>query len=184
MQQALQDNEQKAQEINTKYVQNINRLQKKNDSLLVVIKSHKVSLMLSNQKVLQLEDKVNRLAGRVVKESDTSKQKIAESDSLGTAASVLIAQEVNRDSLCEGEVGALTVLVQQKDTAIGNCEEGYAGMKQVADSALQQEQNALTQLKQLDKKLKRRTAQSRLLSGALLILTGVSATLFLSHYQK
>ena len=184
MQQALQVNEKKAQAISQNYTLEMAQLKKQNDSLLKVVQSHRAALMLSDQKVFQLEDKVSALASKAKKEPDTLKRKVSDLDSLGIEASVLVSQEAERDSLCEGEVSDLNALVGEKDSALADCQSTYISMKQVADSSLQQQQNALTEIKGLNKQLKRKAVQSRLLSAGLLILTGVAATLYLSHQPQ
>jgi DNA polymerase II small subunit/DNA polymerase delta subunit B len=184
MQQALQVNEKKAQAISQTYTSEMTQLKKQNDSLLKVVQTHRAALMLSDQKVFQLEDKVSQLADKVKKEPDTAKGKVSDLDTLGTEASVLVSQEVKRDSLCEGEVADLNALVKEKDSALSDCQNSYISMRQVADSYMQQQQNAILQIKGLNKQLKRKAVQSRLLSAGLLILTGVAATLYLSHSSQ
>jgi DNA polymerase II small subunit/DNA polymerase delta subunit B len=181
MQQALQVNEKKAQAISQNYTLEMSQLKKQNDSLLKVVQSRRAALMLSDQKVFQLEDKVRELANKVQAEPDTTKEKVSDLDSLGIEASVLVSQEAERDSLCEGEVSDLNALVKEKDSALEDCQNSYISMRQVADSSLQQQQNAILQIKGLNKQLKKKAVQSRLLSAGILIITGVAATLYLSH---
>jgi len=181
MQQVLKSEQKQVQVVNTNYMQDMKKLKQQNDSLLHVVKVHKAALMVSDQKVFQLEDKVSELANKVKKEPDTAKGKVSDLDTLGNEASVLVLQEANRDSLCEGEVSDLNALVKEKDSALSNCQSSFISMRQVADSSLQQQQNSILEIQGLNKQLKRRAVQSRLLSAGILLLTGVAATLYLSH---
>ncbi len=181
LQQQLKNDQGRIDAINKGYTLDMKKLQKKNDSLMQVVSSNKASLRLSDQKVSQLERKVSRLADTLNKEPDTVKSKIALGDSLGKDAIVLISQEAQRDSLCEKQVSDLSLVVNEKDSALTDCQDSYMSMKQAADTALQQQQGMILQIKGLNKQLKRKTAQSRFLSAGFLILTGIAATLYLSH---
>ncbi|MDE2026804.1 MAG: hypothetical protein KGJ07_10055 [Patescibacteria group bacterium] len=181
LQQQLKNDQGRIDAINKGYTLDMKKLQKKNDSLMQVVSFNKASLKLSDQKVSQLERKVSRLADTLNKEPDTLKSKIALGDSLGKDAIVLISQEAQRDSLCEKQVSDLSLAVNEKDSALADCQGSYISMKQAADTALQQQQGMILQIKGLNKQLKRKTAQSRLLSAGFLILTGIAATLYLSH---
>ena len=181
LQQQLKNDQGRIDAINKVYTLDMKKLQKKNDSLLQVVQLNKASLTLSDHRVAQLENKVSRLADTIRKEPDTAKQKIAQADSLSNEAPILIAQEAQRDSLCEKQVSDLSLVVNEKDSALADCRESYISMKQAADTALQQQQGMLLQIKGLNKQLKRKTAQSRFLSAGFLILTGIAATLYLSH---
>ncbi len=181
LQQQLKNDQGRIDAINKVYTLDMKKLQKKNDSLLQVVQLNKASLTLSDHRVAQLENKVSRLADTIRKEPDTAKQKIAQADSLSNEAPILIAQEAQRDSLCEKQVSDLSLVVNEKDSALDDCRGSYISMKQAADTALQQQQGMLLQIKGLNKQLKRKTAQSRFLSAGFLILTGIAATLYLSH---
>lgn len=184
LQQQLKNDQGRIVSINKAYTLDMNKLQKKNDSLEHVIELNKVSLTLSDKQVAQLENKVARLADTIKKEPDTTKGKVLLGDTLGKDAVVLIAHEAQRDSLCEGEVSALTSVISEKDSALSDCQGSYFSMKQEADTALQQQQNMMLQIKGLNKALKRKTVNSRLLSTGILILAGVSATLFLERSKQ
>ena len=181
LQQQVKSDQQHIETINKTYTLDMKKLQQKNDSLLQVVSLNKASLMLSDQKVTQLQSKVQSLAATLAKEPDTAKGKVLLGDTLGKDAVVLITQENQRDSLCENEVSALTAVVNEKDSALSDCQASYFSMKQAADTAVQQQQDMMLQIKGLDKALKRKTLNSRLLSTGMLILAGVSATLILER---
>ncbi len=181
LQQQVKNDKQHIESINKSYTLDMNKLQQKNDSLERVVQINKVSLTLSGQKVAQLQNKVKSLAATLAQEPDTAKGKVLLGDTLGKDAVVLITQETQRDSLCEKQVSDLTTIVNEKDSALTDCQGSYFSMKQAADTALQQQQNMMLQIKGLNKALKRKTAGNRLLSTGLLILAGVSATLILER---
>lgn len=182
IEQALQNEQKKAQKIDAKYALDMKTLEHKNDSLTKALQYRRAALMLSDQKVLQLEDKVTSLAHKVQAEPDTAKRKVYDLDTLGTEASVLVVHEAQRDSLCEGEVEDLTLLNREKDSALSDCQSSYINMRQVADSSLQRQQNAILQIKGLNKQLKHKVFQNRILSAGLLILAGTATTLYLTRH--
>lgn len=184
LEQQVKTEQSRLEAINKLYALDVKKLQLKNDSLMKVVKSDKVILTESDLKVSKLESKVSKLADTIRKEPDTVKSKIALSDSLSKDVAVLVVQERSRDSLCEEEVSTLSALVNTKDSALSDCRDSYVNLRQVADTALQQQQAMIVQIEGLNKELKRKTAQSRLLSAAILVLTGVSATLFLVQHKS
>jgi ribosome-binding protein aMBF1 (putative translation factor) len=180
MKQGVKTEQKQVQSIDQNYTENLNTLKKKNDSLLAVINTYKAAYMISNQKVLALENRVTDITTTVNKEPDTSKQKIKDCDTLGKIATILIVQEDKRDSLCENEVNELTTLVQNKDSAISVCTKSYLNMRQVADTSMKQQQFEIGQITKLNHKLKWKRAESKILSAGLLIISGVAATLYIS----
>ena len=184
LQQALANNQQKLQAINSTYAIQMKSLQKKNDSLLLVINQGNASLAITDLKVGQLQMKVKRLVNTIKSQPDTARQKISECDSLGANATILMAQEGQRDTLCNDEIKNLTLVLAEKDSALTDCENSFSGIKQVADSSLNEQLNMVIQIKGLNKQLKRKVFFSRVLSVGCLILTSVSATLILMQQKR
>jgi hypothetical protein len=184
LQQQLAYNQQKLQAINSTYTIQMKSLQKKNDSLMLVINQGNTTLANTDLKIGQLQKRVTHLINTIQSQPDTTKQKISECDSLGANAAILIAQEGQRDTLCNDEIKNLTLVLAEKDSALTDCENGFSGIRQVADSSLNEQLNMVIQIKGLNKQLKRKVFFSRVLSVGCLILTSVSATLILMQQKR
>jgi len=172
---------QQEQSINKSYVTENQKLQKENDSLKTVIEVHKVALANADKKLVLLESKVSTVADKIQAEPDTVKIKISDCDSLSRETSALIQQEDAKDSLCQETISELTAQVVEKDTAVNDCQQNYQAIKLTLDNSLQQQQTLGDELKVLNKQVKRRAFQSKLLSLGVMILTGITATLLLER---
>lgn len=179
--QAVKTIKQKEQTIDKSYALAFEKLQKENDSLKKVVDFHKTALLHADEKVSVLESRVNQLATKVNTEPDTVKIKVSDCDSLGKETIALIHQEDIKDSLCHETVDALTMQVVEKDTAINKCQGLYQSMKLALDSSLVQQQNLTNELNAMNKHIRRKTFQSRVLSVSALLLTGIAGTLYLEQ---
>jgi len=155
------------------------KLQKENDSLKKVVQVHKEALHSADEKVSVLESKVSQLAEKVNAVPDTVKEKVSDCDSLSRETTALITEEDKKDSLCNETVSSLTAQVTEKDSVIGECNQSYSRIKLVLDSSVQQQQYLTDELNAMNKHIRHKAFQSKLLTIGVMILTGVSATLLL-----
>lgn len=176
----MKNTQMQEQKINNDFQKGMKQLLRENDSLQFLVKTTKELLLQSRQKVFALQDKVTGLAQKEKIETDTI-EKIVLCDSLQNEVESLIEQSNARDSLCDNTVTNLTEILGSKDTAIAICNQSYLGMKTLLDNSLAQEKDLTYELNSMNKKLKRKTVGNRILSAGLLVLTGITTTLFLQR---
>jgi chromosome segregation ATPase len=180
-QQQVKTVKQQEQNIDKSYTIAMQKLQKENDSLKKVIAYHKAALATADEKVTVLENKVSSVASKIQSEPDTIKIKISDCDSLSREATALIQEEASKDSLCQETISELTSQVVEKDTEVNECQQSFQSLKLTLDNSIQQQQLLQDELKALNKQVKRKTFQSKLLSAGVMVLTGITAALLLDR---
>lgn len=181
-QQAIKTVKKQEQAIDKSYTLAFVKLQKENDSLKKLVDFHKAALSVADEKVSVLESKVSQLADKVSTEPDTLKTKIPDCDSLSKETVALIKQEDKKDSLCNTTINELTTEVSGKDSVINVCNESYRNIKLTLDTSIQQQQYLTNQLNALNKRIKRKTFESRFLSVTVILLSGIAGTLYLEKH--
>lgn len=172
---------QKEQSIDKSYELTLKKQEKKNDSLEGLVKSYKTMLANADKKASEQEQKVTELATTVLTKPDSVKSKVSDCDSLSKEVSTLLEQEREKDTLCNETIGELTSQLGEKDSMINNCEEEFSNTRMLLDTALQQQQNLTNQLTALNKHMRHKVVQNKLLSVGLMVLTGVTATLVIEQ---
>ena len=180
-QQQVKSVKQQEQSIDRSYTIAFQKLQKENDSLKKVIAFHKAALVTADEKVQVLQNKVSEVANKVQAEPDTVKIKITDCDSLSREATALIQQETEKDSLCQETINELTSQVVEKDTEVSDCQQSFQSIKMTLDNSIQQQQTLEDELKALNKQVRKKTFQSKLLSAGVMVLTGITAALLLER---
>jgi hypothetical protein len=100
-------------------------------------------------------------------------------DSVQEDVKEYIDATVERDSLCDEEISELKEIVQTKDSALNDCNESFLLLKQTTDSSIVMQTHLVEQLKLADKELRKKNLKSKILSSAVLVLSGATAILIL-----
>jgi len=164
--------------IENKYKTEIQYWAMKNNSLQQQIQKTEVALGESKQKTNSLQGKIQVLISESKTLKDTS-DIITNCDSLKTQVTLFISETNVRDSLCDNEISDLKTVIQNKDSAMAVCENGFFMLKRVADSSLAQQSELADKLKLADKKIRRGNRKTKFLSATVFILSGVTAILLL-----
>lgn len=166
--------------IESKYKTEIQYWVQKNNVLQAQIQKTDFALTQSKQKEKSLQGKIQGLISESKNLKDTS-QIISNCDSIKERVSQYIAETSVRDSLCDHEISQLKNVIQNKDSAMADCENSFTMLKQVADSSLAFQNKLTDELKLADKKIKRGNIKSKILTAGVMILSGITTTLLLLH---
>jgi hypothetical protein len=166
--------EKQVSDIDSRYTEKIRQLTKQNDSLKRVIRATGKELMLQNQKLLQREGTVTRIVIETKQVRDTV-LKIVYCDSLQGQVDSLITEVNQRDSLWELHTEDLRKEIQNRDSTVATCSKSFQELKSATEDSFTQQKELQDRLSGAERKLKRRTIQSKLLATGVLILSGVMA---------
>jgi hypothetical protein len=164
--------------IEDKYKSEIQYWVKKNNYLQEQVQKTDFVLSQSKQKESSLKGKIHVLISESKTLTDTSAI-LSNCDSLKQTVNQFIVETNTRDSLCDNEILQLKNLVQNKDSAMADCENSFTILKAVTDSSLSYQNKLTEDLKLANKKIKRGNLRTKFLSTGTMILATVTTILLL-----
>ena len=166
--------EKQVSDIESRYSFQLRQLSKQNDSLKRVIGVSRKELMLQKQKLFLRETAVTRIVVETKQVRDTV-LKIVYCDSLQGQVDSLITEVNSRDSLWELHTDGLRKEIRNRDSTLALCQRSFQDLKSATEDSFIQQKELQDRLGGAERKLKRRTIQSKLLATGVLILSGVMA---------
>ena len=127
-----------------------------------------------------IQQKVNLLLATAINDTDTA-AKISDCDSLENSLEDLKASTAEKDSLFEDIQSQLEQQVNNKDSTLNVQREEYNALVLSFDNSLAQQDELSGQNKYLQKQLNRHIVKNKLLSGGLLVLSGIAVFSLLHH---
>ncbi len=127
-----------------------------------------------------IQQKINLLLAAALNDTDTT-VKLSDCDSLETSLADLKVSTAQKDSLSEDIQTQLEQQVNNKDSTLNVQQEEYNALKLSFDNSLAQQDDLLGQNKYLQKQLNRHIVKNKLLSGGLLVLSGIAIFSLLHH---
>jgi hypothetical protein len=165
--------------IENQYTVQIRSLKRENDSLKRVLGLNRRELMLQKQKLLSTEIIATRIIVQTKEVRDTV-MKIVLCDSLQTQVDSLISEVNCRDSLWDLHADGLRKEIQNRDSTVIVCQKSFEDLKYATENSFAQQKELQDKLNGAERKLKRKTIQSKVLAAGFLIISGI-ATATLLH---
>lgn len=163
--------------LEAKYQQQICKLKNQKDSLLKVVSEKKHSLIVYQVKADQLEEKLtNALAI-----SDSSKQYSSEITPLVNS---YVEIQRQKDSACVESIVNLETVIASQDTVILIQNKEKDNLKELQRQQELQAINLTEQLNVAYKQQRKAAIKSKLLSGAVIILSGFASALLINQSLK
>jgi hypothetical protein len=139
-------------------------------------------LEVAKQRVKTLQQTVKDLIQKSsVNSNAVSNPVITPCDSLAFAADQLIESSNKKDSLYEQQAVSLELQVGNRDSVIALKTAQYTDIKSAFTKALDLQSTITTQNKDLNRQLRRQKFKSKLLTAAMLILSGAAANYMIHH---
>lgn len=139
-------------------------------------------LEAAKQRVKTLQQTVKDLIQKnSVNSNAVSIPVITPCDSLAFAADQLIESSNKKDSLYEQQAFSLAQQIDNRDSVIALKTAQYADIKSAFTKALELQSTIATQNKDLNRQLRRQKFKSKLLTAAMLILSGAAANYMIHH---
>ena len=156
--------------------------QKQNASLQTTLKATKKELETAKQKVYSLRLTLFELLDQRYENRDHNEEAIDMScDTLAGEVLSLMQASQERDSLYEKVVTNLEAQTKNKDSLLAVKDHQYSAIKAAFKESIRGQEALIRENKLLVKKEKGQKLKSKLLSGALLVVTGAAATIFLQR---
>lgn len=162
------------------YAKSFDSLKKQSAALNGELKTTRKSLQTAKAENLKLSTEVTLL---VRKQKQQQAEPLIDSscDSLVTTIEHLMLSNAEKDSLYEAATDNLAAQVANKDSTIALKDEQYVSLKSTFDKSLHNQQILLDENKVLGKQLRKQTIKSKVISIALLILSGAGINHLLRH---
>ena len=151
-----------------KYQQQIKQYEFKTDSLSKQNKD--LSFRLNN-------------ARKLLKQQQTKVVSIIPCDTLKQEVLVLNGLTNNVDSLCTESINSLNQSIAIRDTQLTFCNRNYQSLFDLQKENRIREQQLTDELKVAYKQNKRKRFESKMLSAGLMIMTGITTTLFIKSQK-
>lgn len=159
----------------TGYENSIRKLQISKDSLLKDVQIKKNSITSFRFKTAHYED----LLRQHLASSDTVNRKEGEL----LLDSLLISQNKS-DTACDETINQLETVIANRDTLIDLHEKVEFNLKEIQKTSELSISFLTTQLNDNKNSLRRKTRQNKLLSGGLILLTGITTALLITQHLK
>lgn len=161
------------------FLEKIKTITAVNDVLHQELQHSQTVLLQTGFQVKQLQLSIRGLINRDVA-ADVPQQLLV-CDSLKQQTETLITQTILKDSLYEHSIGLLQQEVRNKDSIIILDSQQYVSLKGLLNQSLQQQELLATDNKHLLQSVSRKKVANRLLASSLLVLTGITTTLFIQQ---
>jgi len=156
--------------------------QKQNVSLQTALKATKKELNTAKEKVYSLHLTLYELLDQRYESAASSTEKDdATCDTLAHHVADLMQTSVEKDSLHDSALTNLEEQVNNRDSSIAIKDQQYREIKAAFTTSIESQEGLVKQNKLLDKKIRGQRLKSKLLSGALLVITGTATTIFLQR---
>ena len=164
----------------TYYDTKLDSLVQTSNVLTVKVNKSKAAMHRVKYTSQTIQQKVNLLLATAINDTDTT-AKISDCDSLESSLADLKASTAEKDSLCEDIQSQLEQQVNNKDSTLNVQREEYNALVLSFDNSLAQQDELSGQNKYLQKQLNRHIVKNKLLSGGLLVLSGIAVFSLLHH---
>ncbi len=177
-----QETEKQVAKSEINYVRSYDSLKTQSAKLESLVQGTRVELEKAKQKSYALQKTVNRFSDLQL-EKQTSVKTIAKTpcDSLAVTVGDLIQTSDLRDSLYETQATNLGAQVKNKDAALSLKVSQYQDIKAAFMKGLDEQAATTKENKALNRQLKRQKVKSKLLSAAILVLSGAAANYMMHH---
>ena len=122
-------------------------------------------------------------ARKLLKQQQTKVVSIIPSDTLKQDVLVLNGLTNNVDSLCTESINILNQSIAIRDTQLTFCNRNYQSLFDLQKENRIREQQLTDELKVAYKQNKRKRFESKMLSAGLMIMTGITTTLFIKSQK-
>lgn len=176
-----QETEQQVAKSETDFTRSFDSLKTKSTKLETLLQGTRAELEKARQNASTLQKTVYRLSDLQL-EKQTSKT-IAKTpcDSLAVTVDDFIQTSDLRDSLYETQATNLGAQVKNKDAALSLKTSQYQDIKAAFMKGLDEQAATAKENKVLNRQLKRQKVKSKLLSAAILVLSGAAANYMMHH---
>ena len=162
------------------YETKLDSLAQSSNVLTVKVNKSRVAMHRVKNTYQTIQQKVNLLLATAINDTDNT-AKLSDCDSLESSLADLKVSTAEKDSLFEDIQSQLEHLVNNKDSTLNVQREEYNALKLSFDNSLAQQDDILGQNKYLQKQLNRHVVKNKLLSGGLLVLSGIAIFSLLRH---
>jgi hypothetical protein len=159
----------------TSYESSINRLQIGKDSLLKDMQLKKQSIASFRFKTARYEN--------LLREHLTSSDTINKKETELMLDSLLVSQSIS-DTVCDETIHQLETVIVNRDSVITLHEKIEFSLKEIQKTGEVEITFLTTQLNDSKTFLRRKTRQNKLLSGGLILLTGIATSLLITQHLK
>lgn len=163
------------------YTKHIDSLKKKNTKLEQELVGTKKTLTEVKQQNHSLKVQVYALIDRVREPSPKIESSESSCDSLITTVEYLMQSNVEKDSLYEVASLNLEEQLKNKDSTIVLKDDQYKSLKASFEKSLSNQQQLIDENKLLGRHVKKQKLKSKILSAAMLIISGSAVNHFLQH---
>lgn len=164
------------------FSQKSDAFQKQNVVLQAALKATKGELATAKKKMYSLRVTLYELLDERFEKTAIHSEEIDTScDTLAHHVSNLMQNSIEKDSLYESAITNLEQQVENRDSVIAINDKQYHEIKASFTESIKGQEELIKQNKWLDKKVRGQKLKSKLLSGALLIITGAATTIFLQR---
>lgn len=163
------------------YAKHIDSLKKKNTKLEQELVGTKKTLTEVKQQNQSLKVQVYALIDRVRETSPKIESRVSSCDSLITTIEYLMLSNVEKDSLYEVVELNLEEQLKNKDSTIVLKEDQYKSLKASFEKSLSNQQQLIDENKLLGRHVKKQKLKGKILSAAILIISGAAVNHFLQH---
>lgn len=160
------------------YTKQVERLQKQKDSLQKTVDDSKAKISRFRTKAGSLEKQLQAITSNTITGDSVSKKEIAP-----LVDSLVIAGD-NSDRSCDETIVLLETIVANRDSSIIFQKQIEANLRDLGKEQELRNKYLTDQLNIAYKAQKRKTRQNKLLAGGLLILSGITTSLLISHSVK
>ncbi len=163
------------------YAKHIDSLKKKNTKLEQELVGTKKTLTEVKQQNHSLKVQVYALIDRVREPSPKIESSESSCDSLITIVEYLMQSNVEKDSLYEVATLNVDEQLKNKDSTFVLKDNQYKNLKTNFEKSLSSQQQLIDENKLLGRQVKKQKLKSKILSAAILIISGAAANHFLQH---
>ena len=156
--------------------------QRQNVSLQAALKTTKKELETAKEKVYSLHQTLYELLDeRYESAAGSAENEDAACDTLAHHVADLMQASIEKDSLYDSALTNLEQQVENRDSSIAIKDLQYREIKAAFTTSIESQEGLVKQNKLLDKKIRGQRLKSKLLSGALLVVTGVATAILLQR---
>lgn len=162
------------------YQQKVDSLDNHSQQLSKELKATAQTLAQVRKRNSILQTQVYGLIDGQQNEIDTIKQ-LRDCDSLAMTINTLIQSSNEQDSLCEAANINLGTQLSNRDSTLQLKDNQYQELKMIVEKSIAQQEILYHQNKQYQKHFKRQKIKSKVLSAAVLVLSGLTVNYLLQH---
>lgn len=171
------ENKQKLELIQT-YEAKIQVLQVQNDSLAISLKKSKTKILIDRAK----RDLIQQRVQDVIKNVDSTETLAV--DAIAPLLDSLIFTQQVSDSSCDDTIDLLQITVANRDTTIAMQNRIAESLRDLNKESELRNQYLTEQLNIAFKSQRKKARQNKILAGGLLILSGITTSILITHSLK